>query len=378
MRIGLIVPGFSASDEDWGIPALAHLVRALAERRPVDVFALRHPPTRRGYSAFGARVHPLAWGRAGSLRRPLLLAPALLRIVAEGRRSRFAALHAFWADEPGYLAVLAARILGVPAVVSLAGGERVGLPDIGYGTQLGRAGRWLVRRSLRRATRVTVGSRFLAGIARPYVEDGRLLRVPLGVEPRPPGTGAGAEPVRLAGHLRLLHVGSLVPVKDQALLLRAVARVAEDVPDVHLHVVGRGPLRGELERLAGELGLDGRVTFHGEVRHDRLAAYYAAADLCLLTSRFESQGMVVLEAAACGRCTVGTAVGVLPEIAPDGCAVRVGDLARIARMVVGLLRDPATLARQGEACRATVERRFSLDETLTRFTELYGAHGVRG
>jgi glycosyltransferase involved in cell wall biosynthesis len=372
-RLGVITPGFSADDTDWCIPALAHLVRGLTEQHQVYVFALRYPPSRREYDAFGARVRPFAWGTAGAVRRPFLLARALLRIVTEGRRRRFDVLHAFWADESGYLAVLAGRLLAIPTVVSVLGGELVGFPDIGYGTQLGHAGRWLVRHALNGATRVTVGSRFLEEIARPCVHGGRMRRVPIGVDPPrfSPLADTRVEPVRLAGGFRLLHVGSLVPVKDQGSLLRAFALVAEQAPQAHLHIVGSGPLRAELERLAADLGLADRVTFHGEVRHERLSAYYRAADVCLLSSRFESQGMVVLEAAACGRLTVGTAVGVLPEIAPAACTVPVGQVAGLARSIFTLLRDPTALRRYSDECQAAVRFRYSLQGTLVQLGDLY-------
>ncbi len=378
MRLGVITPGFSRDDTDWCIPAVATLVQGLARQHELSVFALRYPRRRGPYRAFGAAVRPFAWGTTGAPWRPFLIAAALARIVAEGRRRRLEALHAFWADEPGYLAVLAGRLLGIPAVVSVAGGELVALPDIGYGTQLSATGRWLVRRALRRATRVAVGSRSLAAMVEPHVRAGRLVRLPLGVDAGrfSPPRAAAPDPATLTGGLRLLHVGSLVPVKDQASLLRAVALVAGHVPEIHLHVVGSGPLRPALEGLARQLGLGGKVTFHGEVRHDLLPAYYRAAHLCLVTSRFESQGMVALEAAACGRPTIGTAVGMLPEIAPDGGTVPVGDVAGLARTAVALLGDPERLERLGARCRATVRQRYALPGTVARLAELYAEAGV--
>src|ERR1051326_8589210 len=112
MNIGLVVPGFSADATDWCIPALRHLARTLAARDDVRVLALRYPYSAGRYEIDGAEALAL-W-------RPILQA---LRF--EHARRRFDVLHAFWATESGLLAALAGRILGVPTLVSLAGGELV-------------------------------------------------------------------------------------------------------------------------------------------------------------------------------------------------------------------------------------------------------------
>jgi glycosyltransferase involved in cell wall biosynthesis len=177
--------------------------------------------------------------------------------------------------------------------------------------------------------------------------------------------------MHLAGAPRLLHVASLVPVKDQETLLRAVAHVAARIPTAHLHMVGDGPLRRNLERLAAELGLAPHLTFHGAVAHDRLPAYYRACDLAVLSSRFESQSMVALEAAACGRATVGTVVGVLPELVGKPFTVRVGDDEGLAEAILALARDPARRTALGEASRAAVESRYTLTASVRELTRLY-------
>lgn len=372
MRIAVLTPGFSADEHDWCIPALTGLVRELARVHEVQLFTLRYPPRRGSYRAFSARVHALGGAPRGPLGRLSLLARALARIRREGRRAPFTLLHGMWADEAGFLAVAAGRVLGVPSVVSLLGGELVALPGIGYGTWLSPAGRALVRRALRHADAVTVGSGTMAEMASPLVPAGRLHRLPLGVDTVlfHPRDGASAA-VTLPGSPALLHVGSLVAVKDQATLLRAFAQVAEELPGARLHLVGDGPLRPALAALAGEVGVSPRVTFHGAVAHERLPAYYRAATLCVLSSRFESQSMVVLEAAACGRATVGTAVGVLPEL--DGAArhVPVGDTCALAGAVLDLARDPARLAAAGEASRAAVAERYTLSGSVARLNALY-------
>lgn len=373
MRLGLIVPGFSADQTDWCIPAVRDLVRELAVRHDVHVFALRYPHRVSRYPVDGATVQSFGGALARRGARLRLLARALAGIIAEHRRQPFDVLHGLWADEPGLLAVVAGARLGVPPMVSLMGGELAGLDDIGYGGQLGLVNRTMTRQSLRRAARVTAGSAYLRMLAESQPRGGQVVRLPLGVDVRRfhPDAGADAVIPVLQGNPRLLHVASLVPVKDQETLLRALSLITARVPDAHLHIVGEGPLLGHLRRLAAALEITARVTFHGAVLHDHLPAYYHAADLCLLSSRHESQGMVVLEAAACGRTTVGTAVGILPELAHPGHAVPVGDGPALADAVVALVDDREALALAGQAALERVRARFTLDQSVAELCALY-------
>ncbi len=368
MKLALLVPGFSAHEGDWCIPALLDLVRALASTHQVHVVSLRYPLRRASYRVGGARVWALAGGETGGWRRLFLFWAALQTVQRAGP---FDYYHALWGDEPGALAVLGARLAGAPALVSLMGGELVALPEIGYGGQVSRWNRLLVRLALRLANGVTVGSRFMERLVLAHGRVRRVARWPLGVNaarftPR-------GDALSLAGRPVLLHVASLVPVKDQATLLRAFALAGEHLPAAHLHVVGDGPRRGALERLVARLGVRERVTFHGAVPHDHLPAFYRAADLLVMSSRFESQGMVVLEAAACGVPAVGTAVGILPELEEAGVARTVppGDAKALSGALVDFLGSGARAL--GRQARAVVEEHFTVQTALRRLMDLYAA-----
>jgi glycosyltransferase involved in cell wall biosynthesis len=183
---------------------------------------------------------------------------------------------------------------------------------------------------------------------------------------------AVVDPTPLAeGELKLLHVGSLTAVKDQATLLRAFSLTMAQFPGACLHIVGGGDLRSDLESLADSLGVDERVVFHGAVSHDRLPDYYRAADLCLFPSRYESQGMVMLEAAACGCALAGTAVGLLPELVPAALAVPVDDAEALAEGALHLLRNEVQRAKMGRTARRRVEAQYTLAHTLDNLLALY-------
>ena len=275
------------------------------------------------------------------------------------------------ADEPGYLAVKAGRLLGISSIVSLFGGELVSLSDIEYGSQLGIMNRHLIRLALSRATLVTAGSTYLQRMARPYLLDDNLLPIAIGVDTDFFSPRSEVPPVDLAGEKKLLHVASLVPVKDQATLLRSMAQVVKYVPATYLHLVGDGPLRNFLTHLASSLNLAGQVIFHGEVPHERLPAYYRCADLCVLSSRHEGQEMVSLEAAACARTSVGTAVGLLPDLVPATRTVPVRDSEALAQELIALLQHPNRRKEMGLAAREKIEAHYSLLRSVEAFWKLY-------
>jgi glycosyltransferase involved in cell wall biosynthesis len=361
VKVGLIVPGFSAHEQDWCIPALMDYARLLARQAEVHVFTLRWPERGGTYRVYGATVHALDGRQHLGPRVVGLWARAVREIAAEYRRGRFDVLHGFWLDEPGWVAAWAGQRLGVRVVLSLAGGELCRLPDIGYGLLLlpGR-GRWL-RAAARRAAVLTAGSSYLCKRAEAFFRahglEATVQYAPLGVDLE---RFAPAE--RQAESERVVNVGSLTPVKDQALLLRAFRRVAAARPRAELVIAGQGPLRGALEAQAAGLP----VRLAGEVRHEALRGLYQSAALAAQSSRHEAQGMAILEAGACGAAAVGTPVGVLPEV-----GIPAANEVELAEAMVALLGDGRRRRALGEAARETVQDGFGLASAVERFVGLY-------
>ena len=354
MKIGLVLPGFSAHERDWCIPALLNFVRRLAADNIVHVFALEYPYRRDLYSVYGAVVHAMNGRNRGKRHAPKLWTDTLAAIRAEHRRAPFDVLHAFWANEPSVIAIVAGRALDVPVVASIAGGELVGLREIGYGGQLRAMERIMVDWTMRAANRVTVGSRYLQAIAARWRTGARLL--PLGVDAQmfSPGRNTTTNRPR-----KIVNVGSLIPVKGQVQLLDAFAHLPQK--EACLEIVGGGPLEQDLREQANRLGIASRVQFCGSLAHDTLPIKYRAADLFVQSSFHEAQGMAVLEAATSGIPVVGTPVGVMPEIA----SICADDLAQTIALA---LENREEL---GQQARRLVEEQFSLEATWHKWMQLY-------
>lgn len=122
----------------------------------------------------------------------------------------------------------------------------------------------------------------------------------------------------LDGHDILLHVGRVAPEKNLLLLVNAFARVKMENPAAKLLVVGTGPYLDRCYDLVRKRGLSKDVIFTGFVPDADLAAYYAACDAFVIPSRFETQGLVVLEALASGKPVAGANFRAIPEFVEDG------------------------------------------------------------
>jgi 1,2-diacylglycerol 3-alpha-glucosyltransferase len=192
-----------------------------------------------------------------------------------------------------------------------------------------------------------------------------------------PGPSAADDELRasLPPEPVLLYVGQLADEKGLPLLLEAAARLAADHVPFHLVLVGEGHRRAAYEARAAELGLGARCTFTGLVADPaRLAAWYRAASLFVFPSTFETQGLVVMEAASQARSTLGLrgAPGV-SELVTDGltgtlCDPDPGAFAAAAR---ALLADPGRLRSLGERARRLVRTEAdSAREVLALYAEL--------
>lgn len=364
MRIALLTPGFSRHAGHWAIPALEVYATLLARRCQLHVFSLRYPEA--GESEWAGIQHTALGGgqRMGAASLGVIW-QAVQAIRRAHRHTPFDLIHAFWADEAGFTAVLAGRWLHLPTMVSCAGGELVWFGDIGYGTQGSIFRRWLVRAALRQATLVTAGSRYQLELARAQgVAGERLQLAPLGVD------CAHFRPAHPANRPvpTLIQAASLMPIKGQSLLLAVLHQVKQHMPAVRLELVGEGPLRCQLAEQADLYGLTDSIDWRGKVAFAEMPALYQHAHLYIQTSLHEAQGMAVLEALACGLPVLGTPVGVLPEVAaaPPQTAA-----AALAAQAVALLTDPAAYQSASVQARHLAQTAYDLPVTMQKFQTLY-------
>jgi glycosyltransferase involved in cell wall biosynthesis len=315
---------------------LAALVAPLRQPLRAELDGLRVT-----YVPFLAPPRPRSYGRWGAWAAPSLA----VALRALRRRFRFDLVHAHYAAPAGD-AVRRARP-GVPVVVSVHGGDVLGVAERWPGGEAAvRAAFGAARIVLANSAAIARRSQALGARDVRVVHLGTDLPEPV---PHEPGT--------------LVSVGNLVARKRHADVLRALWLLRDSHPDVRWVVVGDGPERPALHRLAADLGVDGRVELRGRLAPQEALAVARRAGVFVLPSVEEAFGVGYVEAMAGCVPAIGARGEPGPEeIAACGGGMRLvppGDPEALAREIAALLDEPAWRRELGAAARANVEAHFT-------------------
>jgi glycosyltransferase involved in cell wall biosynthesis len=291
-------------------------------------------------------------------------------------------VHAHWAIPTGPAAVVAARKLKVPSVITMHGGDVYVNPEQGYDFPT----RWYVRPALRWTLRH-------AGALTAITEDCRQHALRAGAPPEqirlvfngtdlrrfsPSDNGNNADH-RFGPHM-IFACRQLFPRKGIRFLIEAAAELKPQYPDLKVVLAGDGFERPELTRLAADLGIGDAVTFLGWVPNTDLPQYYRAAAVSVIPSLEEGFGIPAAEAMGCEVAVVASDAGGLPEVVENGVTGLVvprGDSTALAQAIGSLLADPQRRRRMGQAGRERALRLFDWDRSAEQFEEIYREVGSR-
>lgn len=235
---------------------------------------------------------------------------------------------------------------------------------------------WLDRLALRRFDHVVVVSPQLRGrLLESGLSPERVSLIESGVTIQP-GDPDQASRLRwdlglAQGEKLLVRVGRLARIKGNEVLIRALAKVAPQVP-VRLVFVGDGEERANLSQEARAQGVEGRVVFAG-FRTD-VVTFLQAADVCVLSSYEEGLPVVMLEAMAAGVPIVSTAVGAIPTVLRAGDSawlVPPGDAGALAAALVEALTSPEKARRLAFEAYRLYKERYSRESMGHRYLKMY-------
>jgi glycosyltransferase involved in cell wall biosynthesis len=176
--------------------------------------------------------------------------------------------------------------------------------------------------------------------------------------------------------IRIVGVGSLVPVKRWDRLLRVARALKQSGFDYLIQIAGDGRLRGVLDQQVQDLAIADCIEFLGYT--DDIAGLLATARFLVHTSDSEGCPNVVMEAMACGRAVVATDAGDVPSLVEDGktgFVVPRGDEETLLARMVTLMIDDDLCRRMGEAGRAKAEQQFGLGRLVAETLAAYQAMG---
>jgi phosphatidyl-myo-inositol dimannoside synthase len=387
-----------------GIQSFVH---ALAERMPAGSVVV-YAPKWEGAAAFDARQPFPVVRHPTSLMLPV---PSVARRAARILREHDCDTVLFGAAAPLGLLAPSLRRAGARRLVGITHGHEAGWAAL-------PGARALLRRIGDRVDVLTyLGEYFRARLARALSAQAaaRMVRLAPGVDTSAFRPGAGGAEIRerlgLGRRPVVICVSRMVPRKGQDTLIRAwpqvlaaaageaAGRGIRSSPDDGgirprpddgagaergpvLLLVGDGPYRGELGRLAGRTGVVDSVVFTGAVPLAELPAHYDAGDVFAMPCRtrrggldVEGLGIVYLEASASGLPVVGGDSGGAPDAILDGetgYVVPGGDVGAVARRITELLADPAGAAAMGEKGAAWVDREWRWDLVAARLWQILG------
>jgi glycosyltransferase involved in cell wall biosynthesis len=272
-------------------------------------------------------------------------------------------VHAHYALPSGAAALAFTHREELPLAISVHGGDVLG-PLVSAPAARARVGEVLGRASL-----VLCNShRTLERCAELTGNAERMTVVYLGAD-------APAEPIAKRPESTIATLAHLIPRKRHADVLRALALLAGRLPELRWLVIGDGPERPALERLAAELGVAARVDWTGQLPHDDALTQLAGCRLMVLPSVDEAFGVAYIEALACGVPAIGCrGEGGPEEIAAAGrgtLLVPPRDPEALAAAIAGLLEQPERLDELSRGARATAAESFTWERCGKTTVEAY-------
>jgi glycosyltransferase involved in cell wall biosynthesis len=306
----------------------------------------------------------------GKLGLPLagefLAARIMPDVTRKHRSSPFDLIHAHAALPCGRAAAILSRRLQLPFVVSVHGF------DVFFARQTGPVlGKWCTRvaqqvyRSARRV--ICISERVREQVLQSTEANTSVVYNGVNNDLFFPDLQAETRPT-------VLSVGNLIPDKGHALLLRAFARVRQELPDCSLQIVGDGPERQNLAKLAVQIGINAQTYFHGRRSREFVAHAMQRCTVFALPARYEGLGCVYLEAMSCAKPVIacsGQGIAELITHGVNGMLAAPEDQAALELCLRMLLGNRALRQKIGASARETILRAFTLDHHAEQMAGIY-------
>ncbi len=228
---------------------------------------------------------------------------------------------------------------------------------------------WQIR-IIKKANAITAISGYLAEFAKKHNK-----KVPIFIVPNGAAISSKSEvksDKKDKNQKIIITVSRLVKKNGIDILIKAVKELKVD--DWGLQIIGEGPERKKLEKLAEKSGLAGKVRFLGNIPNEKVPSYLAAADVFVRPSRSEGLGSAFLEAFAAGVPIIGTAVGGIPDFLKEGetgLFCRLENPSDLAEKIDRILEDRGLSLKLAENGRKLVEEKYSWDKISGRVREIY-------
>jgi len=287
----------------------------------------------------------------------------LSRAVSEARRFKPDLIHAHYAAGFGLWAM---RAKFRPTLVSVWGADVIDFPS-------NVITRTLTRRILKKADGITATSQFLKRVVRDLLPgaEAKTTVIPFGVTV-PPEVPLSPE----RSPVRICFIKAHRKKYGPDVLLRAMARVVEKIPDIQLSVAGEGSMTVQLRDMAVSMKLENNVKFVGFIDNEKIYDFIQQHHFMVMPSVMDSEsfGVAVLEAGACGRPTAASRVGGVGEVIVDGKTgflLPARDVDKLAAAIGNMAEDPAETAEMGRRAYEFVKDNYTWESSLDLMASVY-------
>jgi len=351
-----------------GIPVISKLIDDLSAVYSISIYSF-HPPNE-DFKPNGYKLHSIDRRIKYNWLRWTFLG---LLFLKHHHKMNYRLLYAFWGFPAGVVTVVLSKVVKRPSIIHLQGGDAVYIPSIGYGSLKGIA-KGLMLWAYKQCTLLIALTSFQknklteAGLTRdvdviPFGTDLKLFPLKQ--------TDINSQPVRF------LHVGNLLPVKDQVTLLNTFATISKSI-SAELRIIGEDHLNNLIHKRCRELDLQDKVEFMDIQPYEQMTLHYAWADVLLMTSLYEGQCMAIAEAAASGILIAGTRIGMLADWNDQfACIVEVGDAEGLSDEVVKTIQNRENRSKRIEQAWkyvSTKDRNWTFNEICKRIETCIADH----
>ena len=299
---------------------------------------------------------------------PINLLSTMTQIRALVRKIKPDIVHAHYITDCGFWGTLS----GFHPLVLSAWGS-----DVLVDPRKSRIYRYFVEFALKRADLVTTeGENAIGEMIRLGTDPNKINLILHGVDTRifSPKDRSPKEAFRVFDSLVVISIRGLKPIYDVETLIKSIPAVLEQMPKVEFIIADDGLQKNYLKDLAMSLDVLDSISFVGQLPHDQIPSYLAAADVYVSTSLSDTISVSLLEAMTCGLAPVVTDVGDVRKWIEDGengfvIPVKRPDL--LAEKIVYLLNNEELRDKMGKANRRLIEKRADYAKEMDKMGELY-------
>ncbi|KYG79447.1 hypothetical protein AWW67_13845 [Roseivirga seohaensis] len=328
MRIAIILNGgVNTGHKLEGVPALTAFLKCITKENEVVIFSIQP-------ALATDTPYKLVESKGSKFRKYFNL---ICNLQRHHRQEPFNIIHAFYGFPAGIIASFLGKMLRLPTVLTLMGGESANVPVSSFGMLRKRRLKVLIFWAIKNVTKVVVLSKYQLEILR---ENG-LKRQDIEVIPFGVSDGLLSPPkkTRCIQPYKLVTVANINPIKDHFTLLLMFKELLQYFP-AKLTIVGGDFYSGQIHEFVKKLELEHHVEFTGQKTNQEAIEYIKNSDLHVISSQSESLSVVFIEAMALGIPTCSTNVGLMAELTGSHCLTSaVGNPKELAKNARTLLTD---------------------------------------